>query len=115
MLPRVCRSWRQLSRSPLMLRELDIRVQVKAHLPRLRSLCEWLVLRAAGHVGRLELSLSSARLPPAAHGEWHQLIAAALAACGAAGSLHHLTLGVGGACAIQLTSATVVALRGLKR
>lgn len=119
-LPLVCRSWRQLSLSPQLLRELIIYLR-QPQLPRLRSLHEWLVLRAAGHVRQLELKVESAAIPLAQQGEWHVLVTAMLASCGVAGSLERLALSHSRISNVQphfglhLPSAAVVALRTLRR
>jgi len=95
--PLVCRRLRQLVHSPALLRDISLTLGGSSTEPevapavraqRLHSACEWLQCRAVGHVEQLELTLELAGLP-----EQHTCsaqVAAAIAACGAAGSLQHL-------------------------
>lgn len=111
--PLVCRSWRRLSLSPLLLRELTIWLR-QLSLPRLRSLCDWLVLQAAGHVRQLDIDVHVVAILPEQQEEWHELVSAMLAGCGAAGSLEHLSLGMSNEFGLHLPSTAVVALRTLR-
>lgn len=113
-LPLVCRTWHQPSLSPQLLRALRITLP-QGSLPRLRSLCEWLVLRAAGHVRRLEIDLFCTDIPLEQQEECHELVSAMLAGCGAAGSLEYLFLAQAFTSGLHLPSAAVVALRTLRR
>jgi len=65
---------------------------VHLQVQRLRSACEWLLRRATGRVERLELRLDFAELPEQQECSTH--VAAAIAVCGAAGSLQQLRLKV---------------------
>ena len=96
----VCRRWRQLADSPPLLRSLW-------------SLCEWVLLRAAGHVQHLQLQLDPSEHLPANRGmELPALLVGMLAACGAAGEgLSSLDLSLGSA-GMEISS-WAVALRGL--
>lgn len=101
-----CRRWWALARSPVLLRQLTIRLeqprivslQRAPVLPRLRSLAGWMAqaarhvsVQAARHVSALELTVGGTDSHPE-EAEAEALVAAILAVCGAAGSLRSLTL-----------------------
>lgn len=96
--PLVCRRWWPLSRSPALLRELVIQLPAPRRnrergallLPRLSSLAGWMG-HAARHVAALDLDVAGT-CSQSEDAEAEGLVAAIVAACGAAGSLRRLTL-----------------------
>jgi len=97
----VCRRFNELAYTPALLRDIRLTVtkpygeiapEVRAQ--RLRSACEWLVRRAAGHVQQLQLKVYFEDLPEPEPQECSTHVVAAIAACGAAGSLRQLSLEV---------------------
>ena len=101
----MCRRWRRLSLSPLLLSKVSARLHDdlpadaaadEEHIACLRSLCAWLGQHAAGHVRSLDLELCPYEELPLQPRSWrqeaHALVSSALEACGAGGlqalSLH---------------------------
>ena len=88
----MCRRWRQLVNSPPLLSSVALRLKFSG-LPRLRSFCQWVLLRASQHVTLLDLALEQllgdnrGQLLGADAGESMGPLAAAVTACGAARSL----------------------------
>ena len=95
MLPFVCRRWAVAVNSPQLLRSIGLTMHFSATalLPRLRSLSEWLLIRAAPHVQELRLDLLGS-IEDDSTVEASTALAAALAACGASGLLSNLYLKV---------------------
>ena len=110
--PLVCRRWRQLVNSHPLLSSVALAL---SGLPRLRSFCEWVLLRASQHVTHLDLTLG--RLLGDEAGEPTGLLAAAVAACGAGGSLAELRLKFSSESYDQTFECTtwIAALRSLRR
>ena len=112
----MCRRWRQLVQSEPLLQTVTLSFDSfdsPQHLPRLRSFCEWMLLRASQHVQQLSLSLGPARQEDAE--ESASLLAAAVAACGASGALAGLQLSITPAVPSFSCSSWVAALRSLRR
>ena len=58
----VCRRWRRLANAPQLLEVLEFRLDASEPSmaqPRVERICEWLLLRAGGHVQRLHLTIES--------------------------------------------------------
>lgn len=107
--PLVCRRWRQLVNSAPLLQLVEAEFS-DVQLLQLRSFCEWVLLRAAHHVQRLGISLRLSGEESAS------LLAAAVAACGAAGSLVELRLKIFPPDGERFTcSSWMAALRSLRR
>ncbi|PRW32625.1 cytochrome p450 isoform A [Chlorella sorokiniana] len=89
----VCRYWAQLVHTPALLTEVQLTQEgSQAVVPCLRSFCAWLPRRAAGHVRRLRFCISLDR-----HTDQREVVptlAAATAACCAAGGLQDLYISV---------------------
>ncbi|EFN53920.1 hypothetical protein CHLNCDRAFT_136129 [Chlorella variabilis] len=98
-LPLVCRRWAHLANAPELLRA--VKVAWKTHRLRdghilqwLRSLCAWLVSRAAAHVQHLDLALcdlSWTEWSEEQQAEAEQALESALAACGSLAELRLMT------------------------
>ena len=76
--------------SQALLQNVALRFSGSLQLPRLRSFCEWMLKRASQHVQHLNLTAATDHKKAAE--ESGVLLAAALAACGASGSLRELQL-----------------------
>lgn len=96
-----CRGWHRLvCSSPMLLRSVSVSIpNTPAFMTRLRSLCQWLLRRAAPHMEQLRLRLSheAAGAWNDVESQWWRLdftttLAAAMAACGMHGRLRDLSL-----------------------
>jgi hypothetical protein len=111
--PVVCRRWRQLANFQPLLQSVKLGITGPQHLPRLRSFCEWMLLRASQHVSHLDLKLGS---PVAAEAEESTaLLAAAVAACRAAGCLTELRLELSPASHTFECTSWIAALHSLRQ
>ena len=97
-MPLVCKRFAALCSSPELLQTITVQLTEPALLPKLRSLCRWLVRRAAGHADVLEIALerTDRSQGPSLVGEDGAeavaALAAAVAACDAAEPLLRLDL-----------------------
>jgi hypothetical protein len=109
----VCQRFQQLVLTPQLLHSVYLTFAAgEAWLPRLRALCRWTLLRAAGSVRQLRLR-ATAYLPAVRHVcEVEALVASIVLACAAGGGLEDLEL----SCALlPAVSSWLVALRGSLR
>lgn len=100
-----CRRWHRLVCGPELLRSVTVRIpETLAFMPRFRSMCGWLVRRAAPHMAQLRLELHAHLGMPwgaqwGGNDDWQPwwldftaLLASTLAACGTHGRLAELCL-----------------------
>ena len=109
----MCRRWRQLVNSAPLLQAVHVQFSKEGDLPRLRSFCEWALTRALQHLQQLHLALTLDANEGAEEGA--SLMAAAVTACGAAGSLTELQLHISTAHETFTCSSWMAALRSLRR
>jgi hypothetical protein len=109
----VCLRWRQLVNSPPLLQSVSLGFSAEQEPLRLRSFCEWMLLRASQHVQRLQISLAPHE--GAKDSESAALLSAAVAACGAAGSLTELRLVMKAGNTPFICSSWLAALGSLRR
>ena len=112
-LPLVCQRFWRLVNSPQLLASISLVLEREPWVPRLRALCHWLLLRAAGCVRRLRLEALQYVGTEQEAGEAEALATAIAMACAAGGGLEQLEL-LGGLC-LGTCSSWLVALRGLRR
>ena len=111
-LPLVCQRFQRLVHTPQLLHSVCLTFPAGEWLPRLRALCRWMLLRAAGSVRQLRLG-ATAYLPTVRHAcEVEALVASSVVACAAGGGLHDLELSCG---LLPAVSSWLVALRGSLR
>ena len=76
--PLVCRRWRQLVQFEPLLQEVQMVFDTDRQLPRLRSVCEWVLTHASQHMQQLDLAVFTDEKEAAE--ESAKLLAASLAA-----------------------------------
>ena len=109
----MCRHWRQLVQSEALLQTVELSFGGRSLLPRLRSFREWVLACASQHLQRLNLNIVMKSNEAAE--ESAALLAAALAACGASGSLRELQLEMNKSHPPLFYASWLAALRSLRR